>query len=418
MASPPIARPITPMASAPPAPAHVDVMDGLRALAIAWVVWLHVWQISWLRLDVWVLGWQINFNHLAETGFHGVDLFFFVSGFCLFYPYARAKAEGRAGPALGHYAYRRAIKILPSYWLAIVLILAYAKPAWLWNPPELLWNLGSHLLFAQNLFPSTEAAINGVFWSLGVEVQFYVIFPLVAAAFLRWPLPTWAALCVAAGAWRQGVQAWWAQDLRFLMDQLPGYLDLFATGMLAAVAIVWLRAREAALARWAPAFTLAAVGALVALDQLARGLWASRIDNPTWPWGWQVDHRLHLALAFFVLAVASSRAAAGWRAWLAAPAMAFLSTISYNLYIWHQYLAREMAYRWHVPPAATADPHADPAWQLWFTVNAMAVAVAFAAAITYGFERPLLREGPRWLLGGWGRRKTEEVVPEDERRAA
>lgn len=404
--------------SEPTSPAHVDVMDGLRALAIAWVVWLHVWQISWLRLDVWVLGWQFNFNHLAETGFHGVDLFFFVSGFCLFYPYARAKSEGRAFPTLGHYAYRRAIKILPSYWLAIVLILAYAKPAWLWNPAELAWNLGSHLLFAQNLFHSTEAAINGVFWSLGVEVQFYVLFPLVAAAFARWPLPTWAALCVAAGAWRYGVQAWRADDLRFLLDQLPGYLDLFGTGMLAAAAIVWLRAREATMARWAPAFTLAAIGALVALDQLARGLWAARVNNPTWPWGWQVDHRLLLALAFFVLAVGSARAVAGWRAWLAAPAMAFLSTISYNLYIWHQYLAREMAYKWHLPPATTADPHTDPAWQLWFTINAMAVAVAFASVITYAFERPLLREGPRWLLGGWWPRKEAEAPPEDERRAA
>jgi peptidoglycan/LPS O-acetylase OafA/YrhL len=78
--------------------------------------------------------------------------------------------------------------------------------------------------------------------------------------------------------------------------------------------------------------------------------------------------------------------------------MAFLSTISYNLYIWHQYLAREMAYKWHLPPAATPDPHLDPAWQLMFTLNAFAVAIAFSAAITYAFERPLLREGPRALL--------------------
>ena len=377
-------------------------MDGLRALAIAWVVWLHVWQISWLRLDVQVLGWTLNFNHLAETGFMGVELFFFVSGFCLFYPYARARHEGRGFPSLRHYAYRRAIKILPSYWLAIALILLYVRPPWLWDLPALAWNLGSHLLFVHNLFHGTEAAINGVFWSLGVEVQFYLLFPLIAAAFGRWPLVTWGALCLTAFTWRNGVEAWHYHDFRFLLDQLPGYLDLFANGMLAAWLIVRLQASRAA-AAWAPAFTLAALGALVGIDRLARDLWVSRVGNPVWPFDWQVEHRFVLALAFLTLAVGASQALPRWRRLLAGPAMAFLSTISYNLYLWHQFIARELAYKWHLPPAATSDPHADPAWQLWFTLNAMGLAVAFAAAVTYGFERPLLKGGPAALLAPWRR---------------
>ncbi len=412
------------MVSAPPPPVriadHVDVMDGLRALAIAWVVWLHVWQISWLRLDVWVLGWQFNFNHLAETGFLGVELFFFVSGFCLFYPYARAKLEGGAFPTLGGYVYRRAIKILPSYWLAIALILAYVRPPWLWDVKALAWNLGSHLLFVQNLFHESESAINGVFWSLGVEVQFYLLFPLVAAAFVRSPIAAFAGLCLTAILWRAGMETWFRYDFRFMLDQLPGYLDLFANGMLAAYVIVWLRGKEATLRAWAAAFTAAALGALFVIDRMARQLWESRIGNDVWPFDWQVEHRYHLALAFCVLAVASSRAVAGWKGLLAAPVMAFLSTISYNLYIWHQLIARELAFKWHLPPATTADPHADPAWQLWFTINAIAAAVAFAALITYAFERPLLRGGPQVLLAPFRRRWARPApaalpAPPDER---
>lgn len=374
-------------------PGHIDVMDGIRALAIVWVVAFHVWQIAWNRLDVWVLDWKLNFNHLAETGFSGVELFFFVSGFCLFFPYARAQLEQRPWPSLKHFAFRRLIKIVPSYWLAIVLILAYQQPAWLKEPTDLAWNLGTHLLFVQNWFHSTESAINGVFWSLGVEVQFYLLFPALAWAFARRPALTYSALCLTAILWRAAIEGNLHDDMRFWMDQLPGYLDLFATGMLAAFVMVWLRAKEFTTA-WRVGFTTAALGALFMLDRLATHLYDDRIGNAFWPWTWQVEHRYHLALVFFVLAVGSARALGTWQRALAAPALVFLSTISYNLYIWHQLIAREMAYTWKIPAPATADMHADPTWQFWFFINAVVVAIAWATAITYVFERPLLRWKP------------------------
>ncbi len=144
------------------------------------------------------------------------------------------------------------------------------------------------------------------------------------------------------------------------------------------------------------------MAALYGVSELSRDLWVGRIGQPDWPWAWQVEHRYHLAICFLVVAVASARGLARWKRLLAAPALAFLSTISYNLYIWHQLVGRELvARKW--PAFVGADPHADPAWQLWFTLNAVGVAIALAAAITYGFERPLLKHGPRWLLAPWRR---------------
>ncbi|MEB3329228.1 MAG: acyltransferase [Candidatus Sericytochromatia bacterium] len=383
-----------PVAPSSPALSHVGVMDGLRGLAVAWVVWFHIWQLSWLPQH---LG-PISLQHLVETGFSGVELFFFISGFCLFLPWVRARLSGSPAPGLRHYAYRRAIKILPSYWLSLLAMLAIARPDWLTDPAAVAWNLGWHLVFLQNVVDSTQQAINGVTWSLGVEVQFYVLFPLVAAAFVRFPRTTCLALVALAEAWRRGAAAWWPGSLSYAMIQLPAYVDLFAFGMAAA----WLIAHRAASpppTRLARALaTLVALGALAWVNGYASGLWDSRIGNSLWPLSWQVQQRGGLGLAFLVLAVASARALPAWQALLAWRPLVWLSLISYNLYLWHQFLGRQLMYTWRWPPAATPDPHQDPAWALPFTLVAYTLALAVAGLITHGLERPLLRHGPRGCL--------------------
>jgi len=74
--------------------------------------------------------------------------------------------------------------------------------------------------------------------------------------------------------------------------------------------------------------------------------------------------------------------------------MRFLAAISYNLYLYHQIVARELL--WHHVPPYTGDPHYDTQWQARYTELAFALAIAVATAVTYLFERPLLRlRGPR-----------------------
>ena len=70
---------------------HLAPLDGLRGIAIALVVWFHLWEITWwLRADAHLGPFTMNLNAIPEPGFIGVDLFFFLSGFVLFFPYARA----------------------------------------------------------------------------------------------------------------------------------------------------------------------------------------------------------------------------------------------------------------------------------------------------------------------------------------
>lgn len=387
--------------------AHVDVFDGLRAIAILLVVWLHTWQLSWMRNDIQIGSFRLDWSFIPETGFTGVELFFFISGFCLFYPYARHALEGGSRQGWGTYFYRRAIKIVPSYLLSIALVIAIFKPQF-FTQPDWPWLLGSHLLFLHNTTYSTEAAINGVLWSLGVEVQFYLLFPLVCWAFLRQPVWTYAALCVGAIAWRGGVQAFGMLDYRLLLDQLPGYVDFFANGLMAAYVIVHLRRHFGEPGAWRWLYTAGAAAALLAFGLLLQGLFESRIGSLTWPWDWQVENRTFLGFAFLALGVCSAFAVTPWRRALANPLFVFFSTISYNLYIYHQLIARELMSR-RIPAPTTVDPHADPNWAVPFMAYAIVLSVGWAALVTYAFERPLLKKGPPWVL---------KPVREAEREAA
>ncbi len=96
-----------------------------------------------------------------------------------------------------------------------------------------------HLLFIHNWFGVTNASIDGVMWSLGVEIQFYVLFPLLVLAFVRRPLTTTFALFAIANVWR--IWCMLSPDHYYYeqrLAQLPGYIDFFAAGMLGAYAYV------------------------------------------------------------------------------------------------------------------------------------------------------------------------------------
>src|SRR5215475_15022894 len=138
---------------------RLGVLDGLRGIAVLLVLWYHVWEISWLPAPV---SWL---QFVPETGFIGVHLFFFLSGFVISYPFVRAAAEGRTQPSWSHFAWRRFLKIVPSYWLAIAV--AYAVGYAQVQPnADTLPDLVTHLLFIHTWFPDRYGTINGVLWTL------------------------------------------------------------------------------------------------------------------------------------------------------------------------------------------------------------------------------------------------------------
>lgn len=346
------------------------------------VLWYHIWEISWLPAPLPAL------QFIPETGFVGVDLFFFISGFVIAFPFVRAAWEHRTPQSWPHFFYRRGIKIVPSYVLSIVVLIAIGY-AHFSSDSEAARDIVTHLLFIHTWFFGTYGAINGVLWTLAVEVQFYAIFPALWWAFSRAPWLT-AAIMIAA-AWLFRVEAATCclhAGAEQMIDNLPGYLDVFAIGMIGA--LLYVRRRETWTKLWLQlAATLIALGGFVGLVLLLQNLWSVRIQ-PDWSTAWQIHHRTFVSVAFLAIALGSLLAVAPWQRALANPVLLFFGIVSYNLYLYHQAFARELL-GWRFPNYATTDPHHDPAWQILYTLIAFGVTIALAAIVTYAFERPLLR---------------------------
>lgn len=367
---------------------RLGALDGLRGIAIALVVWFHVWQITWLRADIPLSGGRINFNALPEAGFLGVDLFFFISGFCLFMPYASAMAERSAPPGLGAFIYRRALKIVPSYLVAIFGMTALGM-AHFGSLGEASRELALHLLFVHPWFPLSYGSINGVLWSIGVEVQFYVVFPALAWCAMRRPFATFAGLASIANLYRYFVRD--ASDATHLVNQLPGTLDLFGAGMLAAYGHRMFAAQSQTV-RLRSAWTFVSVAGFVLCAVVLDGAFAARLF-PFWPYRWLAFGRPLLTLALPLATVGALLAWPAWQRLLANPVLVFLSLVSYNLYLWHAAVVHAL-FDAHVPAWRGSDPHGDPVWALAFTFAAFVAALAVASVFTFALERPLLRARP------------------------
>jgi peptidoglycan/LPS O-acetylase OafA/YrhL len=158
---------------------RIDNIERLRGLAALGVVVCHA------------LGQFYGFTRFSPgperlfgwAGQVGVAVFFVVSGFCIRLPMARALAGDPAARLdVRGYLTRRARRILPPYWVAIALSVAVGliSPIGLLDGGRGLVNLGLHLLGLHTLWPRSFSSINGIFWTIGLEVQFYLAYLLLA----------------------------------------------------------------------------------------------------------------------------------------------------------------------------------------------------------------------------------------------
>jgi len=361
-------------------PRRLGVLDGLRGIAVLLVLWYHIWEISWLQPpDALVF--------IPATGFSGVTLFFFLSGFVISYPFTRARAAGAPSPSWGYFFWRRSLKIVPSYVLSIAFAysIGYAQQQPNASPAP---DLATHLLFIHTWFPDRFGTINGVLWTLAVEVEFYCLFPLVWWCFKRRPLVTAGAMIVIALLWRSALASCCYSTLFTPYEEnLPGYLDIFAFGMLASYAFAaWpQRWNTPAVRRIAP---LVAAGGIALFVLLMQSLYAYRFADQ-WAGVWQIDRRPLIGAAFFLIALGSLLAPRWWQILLDNPPLRYLAAISYNLYLYHQMAARELLA--HAIPPYRGDPYYDPQWQARYSALAAVLSIAIATVTTDLVERPILQ---------------------------
>ena len=150
---------------------YIAGLDGLRAIAAMSVFVVHFQQFSDFQYS---LGW-LDFTLLMVNGNTGVALFFVLSGFLLSQPFWRAY-QRRTSVALKPYFTNRLARIVPIYYLLFFFLIAIKGFA---GPEVNFNNILSHLFFVHNFKDQQVMSLNPPFWTLAVEMQFYLLLPLL-----------------------------------------------------------------------------------------------------------------------------------------------------------------------------------------------------------------------------------------------
>lgn len=377
---------------------HIKVLDGVRVFAIGLVAWFHFWQQSWLtpgiRLPAWVArltGMQsIYIDGYVRYGFVFVDMLILLSAFCNFYPYARAILLGEPWPDTRTFYRKRAARILPSYYFSLAAMTILGLVEGSVSLDGLFWkDLAAHITCTAPFFADTYLSRNfsGVLWTLQIEVLYYVLVPWLAKLFKRAPVPVCLGLWACGVVSANSIAALGADSIRVLGNHMLTFAGCYANGMLLAMLYITLKqgVKENVYTRMAADVT--AVGCLFALSQMMRRLGAGELQTM------QLQQRFGLSLVFSLFLLAVTFAGKGIRLVFANRLITFLAGISYNFYIWHQYIAVWMKNRripfWEgdTPPNITG----DRVWMWKYQIGIVLVSLLAAVILTYALEKPAAR---------------------------
>lgn len=318
-------------------------LDALRGMA-ALLVFVHHVQLPGL--------------HPATLGlFNGVWIFFGLSGFLIYGQFARARARGERVP-LVPYLIRRVCRVYPAYLVATVGISILS--GWTW-----------YLADPVGVLTMTSTPII-VVWTLALEVQFYLVAPILDSIVSRLGGADAIRGAVVIASIGIGSLAFSAiviavevalgrrvssGDLGFVWN----YLWAFAPGMALAHVLAW---RPLSAERLANAgFLVAGIGLLAVSAAIGPLLFDPIAAIGTMlVIGWLVAHRLHRRLV---------------------PLATALGAISYSLYLWHEWIV----------------PSVDRPVSTWLgSALALGLSIAVASAVFVAVERPLISVGRRVAL--------------------
>jgi peptidoglycan/LPS O-acetylase OafA/YrhL len=349
-------------------------LDVVRGIAISMVLLYHGLRPHMWMLQVYRGAWVGWLRDGLEMGQMGVQIFFVLSGFLI----TGILIDSRAAPDYYKNFYlRRALRIVPAYLLMLAVLRLTHTISWMFVLVAMLYfcNMGAMFGVGHEYGP---------LWSLSVEEQFYLTWPLIVRKVSRKQL-SW--ICVALLAL--------TPVLRFCLEYGPSslqdiryktwaVLDFFAAGGALAIAMRSTTLRGKLHKAVAP---LLALGILM----LATSILMPFPQNPhliKMFLALELEPWLFLASGMVLLAALSPGLAKGF----AMRPLIFLANISYGLYLCHQFLFYRVDVWWHLNPQSSIG--LLPQLLLRFAVEA-ALAIAVATISRYTIEEFFLRMKPK-----------------------
>jgi peptidoglycan/LPS O-acetylase OafA/YrhL len=357
----------------------IPEIDGLRFVAIALVVLFHLEAEVTSKSGVPLTSqpWYTGLFSFLARGDIGVRIFFVISGFILGRPFARHYLLGHPMPPLRSYYLRRLTRLEPPYLINIAIttlsIALYAHVSLRTLLPHFL----ASAVYLHSLFFKNVGVINPVAWTLEMEVQFYLVVPLLALLFLlRNP---WLRRTV----------------LGFITILLPTVLALFVFGRISTVSYFW-----ASIGWW--------------LQYFLAGMLLSDIyvvDMPSWraSWLWDVvsgaawcvllltEHHTLYYVEPLLIALAFVGAFRGvlLHRFFTIQWVAIIGGMCYSLYLWHFFVIA-LVFKFSRYISVTSDMLAD------YLVQSLVILPCILGFCTLYFvliERPCM--DPRWPQKLW-----------------
>ena len=336
-------------------PTYLPELDGLRGLAILWVV---IYHCNPRLKGTWI-------HYASLWGWAGVVLFFALSGFLI----TSILLTTRDKPKYFHnFHARRALRIWPVY--ILVLIVVYVNAPWFVGPS--VWDALktapwlAYIFFVQNLFHLALPPALEPTWALAIEEQYYFVWaPLVRWLRRPWMLAAMLACALIVSPWlRHGHHAWLTPTHTLI------HLDGIALGSLLALGMHTLRLSQRT-------WMWLGLGGMVA------GFWAAATIAGGTAY---LDSALAAGFVGMMLALMSSSGARNpINAALRTGPLAFYGRISYGLYMIH--ISVFIYFGWF---DARMDRYGIPG-NLAVVAFRIAASTAAAAILWYGFEKQILK---------------------------
>jgi peptidoglycan/LPS O-acetylase OafA/YrhL len=378
---------VEPAVAPPPGNPRFAPVDGLRAVAASAVVITHTAFLSGINGHGFV-------GQITARLDVGVALFFVISGFLLYRPFAAARLQGRRGPRVLRYARRRVLRIVPAYWLALTVL-----AIWPGLPLVFSDHWWVYYGFMQDLRVPWSIGGIGAVWSLCVEVQFYILLPFYALGVARLvgrrPVRTQLAFetgLLATLAAASIAMRWWGFEHppNTISQTILGTFSWFTLGMGLALAsarwhdvpvaerprVLQVVARRP-LVPWAIALALLVGVSQIGMPTLSLATYTLR--------DWILGHIMYGLLAFFfalpIMLGAEGRAGVPQRLLTLGP-VAWLGLVSYGVFLWHHPLTGKFkgVQDWTTHGSS-----------IIYTLLVFAAAISAAALSYYLLERPLLK---------------------------
>jgi peptidoglycan/LPS O-acetylase OafA/YrhL len=358
---------------------RLHYLDGVRGLAAFYVVLHHAYlQVAWQYQNA--LPSLVRFlTKWLEYGSFSVVVFIVLSGYCLTLPVAKT---GYLKGGFSRYIKRRAIRIMPPYYAALIMALLLPRfLPMLSQHSDTIWSdtdrfstaaLISHFFLFHNLKPSWAYKIDYPMWSVPIEWQIYFLFPLLL-------LPIWRR-------WGLRVTVSFALILGFAPHLLPGhildylkpwYFSMFTLGMAGAIVGFSQQQKLVLFKKQMPwgklSIALGAILTAIAVPQNRNWLYTHEvITDPL------VGFLTACLLIYCTLHV-SDRVPKAWNPFLklvSQPWLVKLGTFSYSLYLVHAPILAAI-------DLYLASTQVSPLWRLAIV---MFVSVPFSIAISYLFH--------------------------------